>query len=92
MPTNFPSGPQSRGVPVEGFGGIGSPLLTMGNVYHVDSGADTADNDNAGTNPKQPLATLDGAIGNARPAMATSSWLPLVTARQSVPPLPSPSM
>ena len=62
MPTNFPSGIQSRGVPVEGFGGIGSPLLTMGNIYHVDSGADTADNDNAGTNPKQPLATLDGAI------------------------------
>jgi hypothetical protein len=62
MPTNFPSGVQSRGVPVEGFGGIGSPLLTMGNIYHVDSGADTADDDNAGTNPKQPLATLDGAI------------------------------
>jgi len=34
----------------------------MGNIYHVDSGADTADDDNAGTNPKQPLATLDGAI------------------------------
>jgi hypothetical protein len=34
----------------------------MGNVYHVDSGADTSDDDNAGTNPKQPLATLDGAI------------------------------
>ena len=63
MPTNFPTGLQSRGVPVEGFGGIGSPLLTMGNIYHVDSGADAADNDNAGTNPKQPLATLDGAIG-----------------------------
>ena len=62
MPTNFPSGVQSRGVPVEGFGGIGSPLLTMGNIYHVDSGADTADDDNAGTHPKQPLATLDGAI------------------------------
>ena len=62
MPTNFPSGVQSRGVPVEGFGGIGSPLLTMGNIYHVDSGADTADDDNAGTNPKHPLATLDGAI------------------------------
>ena len=62
MPTNFPSGVQSRGVPVEGFGGSGSPLLTMGNIYHVDSGADTADDDNAGTNPKQPLATLDGAI------------------------------
>ena len=62
MPTNFPSGVQSRGVPVEGFGGIGSPLLTMGSIYHVDSGADTADDDNAGTNPKHPLATLDGAI------------------------------
>ena len=63
MPTNFPNGLQSRGVPVEGFGGIGSPLLTMGGIYHVDSGADTADDDNAGTNPKQPLATLDAAIG-----------------------------
>ena len=63
MPTNFPSGIQSRGVPVEGYGGVGSPMFSMGNVYHVDSGADTADNDNAGTNPKQPLATLDGAIG-----------------------------
>ena len=63
MPTNFPSGVKSRGVPVEGLGGIGSPLLTTGNVYHVDSGADTADDDNAATNPKQPAATLDGAIG-----------------------------
>ena len=49
MPTNFPSGVRSRGVPVEGLGGIGSPLLTTGNVYHVDSGADAADNDNAAT-------------------------------------------
>jgi len=63
MPTNFPSGVRSRGVPVEGLGGIGSPLLTTGNVYHVDSGADAADNDNAATNPKQPAATLDVAIG-----------------------------
>ena len=63
MPTNFPSGVKSRGVPVEGLGGIGSPLLTTGNVYHVDSGADAADDDNAATNPKQPAATLDGAIG-----------------------------
>ena len=63
MPTNFPSGIQSRGVPVEGFGGIGSPLLTMGNVYHVDSGATAADDGNAATNPKQPAATIDGAVG-----------------------------
>jgi hypothetical protein len=63
MPTNYPTGLLSRGIPVEGFAGVGSPLLTMGNVYHVDSGATTADDDNAGTNPKQPLATLDGAIG-----------------------------
>jgi len=48
---------------VEGLGGIGSPLLTTGNVYHVDSGADAANNGNAATNPKQPAATLDGAIG-----------------------------
>ena len=70
MPTNFPSGVKSRGVPVEGLGGIGSPLLTTGNVYHVDSGADAADNDNAATNPKQPAATIDGAVGNAQPTMA----------------------
>ena len=63
MPTNFPSGIQSRGIPVEGMAGIGSPLFTLGNVYHVDSGATTADDDNAATNPKQPAATLDGAIG-----------------------------
>ena len=63
MPTNFPSGVKSRGVPVEGLGGIGSPLLTTGKVFHVDSGADSADNDNAATNPAQPAATLDGAIG-----------------------------
>ena len=63
MPTNFPSGVKSRGVPVEGFGGIGSPLLTTGKIFHVDSGADAADNDNAATNPSQPAATLDGAIG-----------------------------
>ena len=63
MPTNFPSGVKSRGVPVEGLGGIGSPLLTTGDVYHVDSGADAASNNNAATNPKQPAATLDGAIG-----------------------------
>ena len=63
MPTNFPSGVRSRGVPVEGLGGIGSPLLTTGKVFHVDSGATAADNDNAATNPAQPAATLDGAIG-----------------------------
>jgi hypothetical protein len=62
MPTNFPTGISNRGVPVEGYAGIGSPLFTSGNVYWVDSGADTADDDNAGTNPKQPLATVDGAV------------------------------
>ena len=43
--------------------GIGSPLFTTGDVYHVDSGASAASNGNAATNPKQPAATLDGAIG-----------------------------
>tara|TARA_R110000824_G_scaffold238121_6_gene426904 strand:+ start:11288 stop:12229 length:942 start_codon:yes stop_codon:yes gene_type:complete len=62
MPTNFPNGLQSRGVPVEGYAGVGSPLLTLGDTYHVDSGATTANNGNAGTNPKQPLATIDGAV------------------------------
>ena len=63
MPTNFPSGIKSRGVPVEAMGGIGSPLFTTGKVFHVDSGADAASNNNAATNPSQPAATLDGAIG-----------------------------
>jgi hypothetical protein len=43
--------------------GIGSPLFTTGKIFHVDSGADAADNDNAATNPSQPAATLNGAIG-----------------------------
>jgi len=49
----------SRGVPVEG-GGIPA---TKGDVYHVDSGHENADDDNAGTNPNYPLATLDAGIG-----------------------------
>ena len=57
MPTNFPSGLYSRGVPVES----GMPL-TKGNVFHVDSGhTDTADT-NSGSNPDYPLATIDAAV------------------------------
>ena len=35
MPTNFPTGITSKGIPVEG-GGIGSPLFTSGDVYWVN--------------------------------------------------------
>lgn len=59
MPTNFPTGLLSRGVPLLGYG----IPATKGDVYHVDSGHTNADDDNAGANPNQPLATLDAAVG-----------------------------
>lgn len=62
MPTNFPTGITSKGIPVEG-GGIGDPQLTLGNTFFVDSGHNNADDDNSGKNSNQPLATLDAAIG-----------------------------
>ncbi len=62
MPTNFSTGLRSRGIPVEALSGIGSPTFTNGGVYFVDSGHTNADDNNAGDNPNQPLATLDAAI------------------------------
>ncbi|MCR4340841.1 MAG: hypothetical protein NUW01_13255, partial [Gemmatimonadaceae bacterium] len=59
--TNFPNGISSYGVPVLGAGG-GIPAI-KGDVYHVDSGNTNADDDNAGTNPSHPLATIDAAVG-----------------------------
>lgn len=58
MPTNFPNGVLSRGVPTES----GIPL-TGGDVFHVDSGHVNASDSSAGTNPNHPMATLDAAVG-----------------------------
>ena len=63
MPTNFPSGITSRGMPVDQTGGIGDPRNTLGNIFFVDSGHANADDDNAGKVSNHPLATLDAAIG-----------------------------
>ncbi len=55
--TNFPQGVASFGMPV-----LGSLLPTTGNVFFVDSGNSNAANANVGTDPKKPLATIDGGI------------------------------
>ena len=57
MATNFPNGVLSRGVPAEGIG-VFSPF---GNVFYVDSGHGNANDDNPGTSPKAPMATIDAA-------------------------------
>ncbi|MEE8607207.1 MAG: hypothetical protein V3S55_06375 [Nitrospiraceae bacterium] len=57
--TNFPSGVSSFGMPVLGSGG----LMTTGDVFFVDSGAAAAADGNAMTDPAQPGATIDAAIG-----------------------------
>lgn len=49
----------SRGMAVLGTPG----LLSKGNVYHVDSGHANASDNNEGTDPDRPLATIDAAIG-----------------------------
>ena len=58
LPTNFPSGVLSRGVPTEGS--IVPPGAT---VIHLSSTHTNANDGNAGTNPNFPMATLDAAIG-----------------------------
>ncbi len=63
MPTNFPSGIRSKGIPVEALSGYGGPLFQNGDVYFVDSGHTNTSDNNAGTNPSYPMATLDGAVG-----------------------------
>ena len=55
--TDFPNGVSSFGVPVLG----GGALLTTGKFYFVDRS--TGDNGNSGLSPKEPLATIDEAIG-----------------------------
>lgn len=57
--TNFPQGVSSFGMPVLGSSGI----MTTGNVFFVDSGASSAADGNAMTDPKKPGATIDAAIG-----------------------------
>jgi hypothetical protein len=59
MPTNFPNGVRSYGVPLPS----GTIPATKGNVYHVDSGHTNANNGNNGLNPNHPMATIDAAIG-----------------------------
>jgi len=86
MPTNFPSGVKSRGVPVEGLGGIGSPLLTTGDVYHVDSAQTpqtTTMRQPTRSNPPRPLTAR---LGNVPPTTAMLSSLLPVTVRPSQPP------
>lgn len=58
--TAFPNGVSSFGVPIIGAG----PVLTTGTVFFVDSGSSTkSDSASWGTDPAQPFATLDYAIG-----------------------------
>lgn len=57
--TAFPQGISSFGMPVLGSSGI----MTTGNVFFVDSGAASAADGNAMTDPKKPGATIDAAIG-----------------------------
>lgn len=52
----FPHGVSSFGIPVIGSGDI----VTTGNVFFVD---DSGSNNNSGTDPTQPFADLDYAIG-----------------------------
>ena len=61
MPTNFPGGLLSRGIPVE----PGPLLLTTGDVFHVDSGHANASDSNTGKDSRRPLSTIGQAITNA---------------------------
>ncbi len=57
--TAFPNGVSSFGMPIIGSG----PVMTTGNVFFVDSGSAQAADGNAATDPAQPAATIDGAVG-----------------------------
>ena len=59
MPTNFPNGVSSYGIPLPS-GGIPP---TKGDVFHVDSGHINANDGNSGRDPRHPMATIDAAIG-----------------------------
>jgi hypothetical protein len=58
MPSRYPHGVYSYGVPVMG-GGVQIPP-TLGNYYFVDSG--TGSSGNTGTDASAPLATIDQAV------------------------------
>lgn len=60
MPTNFPGGITSYGVPVMGSGGSVPP--STGTYYFVHSGTGSASND--GKSATTALATIDDAIGH----------------------------
>lgn len=57
--TNFPAGLRSRGIPVPSQ----DDLLTLGDVFFVDSTHTNASDGNDGTSPQHPMATIDAAIG-----------------------------
>ena len=59
MPTRFPSGVSSYGIPV--FGGLDIPANAT--VLFVDSGHASRSDGNPGTDPDRPLSTIDAAIG-----------------------------
>ena len=58
MPTNFPNGVRSYGVPLPS----GEIPATMGNIFHVDSGHAQASDTNSGKDPSKPCATIDGCV------------------------------
>jgi hypothetical protein len=60
--TNFPNGITSFGIPIIGSGA--QIPATTGKYFFVHSG--TGSNDNSGTTPDSPLATLDNALGKCR--------------------------
>lgn len=59
MPTRFPNGVSSYGIPV--LGGLDIPANAT--VLFVDSGHASGSDGNPGTDPNAPLLTLDAAIG-----------------------------
>ena len=59
MPTRFPNGVSSYGIPV--LGGLDIPANAT--VLFVDSGHDNRSDGNPGTDPGAPLSTIDAAIG-----------------------------
>lgn len=55
--TRYPHGVSSFGLPIVGAG----PVLTTGSIFFVHSGTGQAGND--GTDPDNPLVTIDAAVG-----------------------------
>ncbi len=76
MPTNFQSGVLSKGVPAEAGD---ADLLTLGDVWFVDSGHANTSDGNVGKDPRAPLATLDAVYGSGK-ATANNGDVVLVAA------------